>query len=369
MLGESCYLAEDPLRPYQKPKPVCALDYPCLVKDCGIGSYCQQEQVGNSPPKAICIPKLDLCSDYYCPDDMECYVEESDCAESPCIPQPRCSSTNPCILTKCKAGFECTVLKGTGQAPRGKCTPVVRSCTDIECAPGEKCYLTDAYCTKQPCTSLAVCASTNPCANIDCGPGFTCINEKFGTNPPEYRCVLKDDPCKNKRCSVGQKCYVDSVRCIRAPCPPVTGYCADSDPCSKYNCGDGYDCINDGTGYGAPKAVCVNQEDPCYGYSCPYYTTCAFNVTRCRRGKNCPPPQLPSCILDYPCTSTNICTVDKMCIPQYNSGGESFPECVPRTDSCKNVGCPQGTKCTTFTRYPTLAVCARSSTATGPINV
>jgi len=115
----------------------------------------------------------------------------------------------------------------------------------------------------------------DPCQNISCPSGQTCVNGKCITAGPPL------NPCINDVCPSGQKC-VNGVCVNITPPPPI-------DPCQNVNCPSGQKCVN---------GVCVTPPppiDPCQNVNCPSGQKCVNGV--CVNITPPPPPVLINVII------------------------------------------------------------------------
>ncbi|KAG8270884.1 hypothetical protein J6590_075458 [Homalodisca vitripennis] len=290
--------------------PTCIPELTCASIDCVIGYTCVDKE---------CI--LNPCFDYQCPCDQECYLQDVPCTEPPCR-VPSCRPIDKCATVRCKGGYICQ---------DGECIPEL-TCDNVECKPGEQCYLEDIPCLVPPCPQRPVCRP-DKCAIIRCRGGYICqdgecIPELTCDNvecKPGEQCYLEDIPClvppcpqrpvcrpdkcsaplcpegtvladgecvtiltcRGYECPPGEECYLEEVVCVKAPCFPIPSCrpraCSPSSPCNY-----GRVCIN---GRCVTKATCQDFE-------CPPGQECYLVESSCRRppcppGPSCRPP--PTC--------------------------------------------------------------------------
>ena len=289
---ESCYFETVEGITDLPPYAVCAPTDPCHKSDCGQNYECKVLRDGDRPPKASCSPQIDLCKGTKCSALQQCYVTSDTAIEGPngndlisqsepALPRPVCAYSNPCIINNCKHGFECALdYLGDSNIPNARCDPIRYPCLGMVCNVDEQCYVSDMY-VQDLTIPIGQCYPVDPCSNLNCRDGFTCVD--LGTIPPSAECVLVVDPCENVTCNSPQKCYLEYVTCIKAPCYPVAR-CADPNPCKNHVCQTGYECINYyDDPYTAPRPKCVNPQNPCENFPCgkDQVCTCLLYTSRC----------------------------------------------------------------------------------------
>ena len=101
------------------------------------------------------------------------------------------------------------------------------------CATNEICSLKNVTCIQPPCPSEIECSEllnclqlhhndndvfiADPCKGYSCPTGSQC--EVFEPSSEAY-CEASCD-LNNGGCASNQKCSLQNVQCVRAPCPPV----------------------------------------------------------------------------------------------------------------------------------------------------
>lgn len=176
----------------------------------------------------------------------------------------------------------------------------------------------------------------------------------------------QENPCALIDCFPNQRCVVETVQCLVAPCPQV-GRCV---PIEKPDAGGGLSCANvrcmAGThcddGSGRPVCVPDTQPNACADVLCAPNTQCVDGkcvptgagtcaATTCPVGSTCYETSLgtecvktPTCE-GHPCTPGSHCELEEVqcirapCPPQ--------PTCVedPIVNPCAAVRCRAGTHC------------------------
>lgn len=129
---------------------------------------------------------------------------------------------------KCRPGHRCEIFKPTGEA---FCSPDC-SLDNGGCSKGELCTLQDVVCVRAPCPPIVQCISR--CATVRCANGHRCEIYK----PTGEPFCMPDCSINNGGCRDDQRCTLQDVQCVRAPCPPVI-QCVDTTcppKCSKEFC-------------------------------------------------------------------------------------------------------------------------------------
>ncbi len=162
--------------------------------------------------------------------------------------------------------------------------------------------------------------------------------------------------CANVRCAAGTHCELQSVTCIRAPCPPHPTCVPDADPCAAVRCAVGTHCVASGgaarcertPGACRADADCNLYDNYCGGCACnplgynqrpvtcerPVMCVrqpCGGLVARCDtstgRCQAAPAPTAgPSC-------GRNTCAVGQVCC------NASCGICTPPDGACIQLAC------------------------------
>ena len=397
----------------------CVLYNPCMDKGCGEPcTLCapndlnctETDELKVCDPQGLCSPEPD--GGFNC-DGGPC----GDCQPNEICENGECVLFNPCMNKECgepctlclPSDLNCTetdVVKACDE--QGLCSPEPvggfdcgeGDCEDVICNKGKICI--DGKC--EPCPVFTCffgdpfdsdgdgCddACTDPCASIDCAPGYDCINGECIC--PEIICVL-GEPVDTNEDGCPDSCST--------PCPETQKpECKGSGPCEigTPTCGnDGWECIYqslvngttcENTACAEKTGICQQGEcvcdDPCPetekpeckgvgpceigtptcgndGWECIYQslvngttcenTTCAGDTGICEQGKcicddPCPDTEKPECKSSGPCeTGTATCGNDGWeCVYQSSVNGSPC-----NTDACPGQTgvCQQG-ECTCF---------------------
>jgi len=267
-------------------------DDPALGTPCG-------EEMGTCEPGMIrCVGGMLTCVGGIGPREEVCNGLDDDCdgvgddmapcpAESLCIEGACRRPCDPLMEFSCPIGFECAVPEGgTGTyciptacatcAPHERCEDdmCVDPCADVTCDAGETCVNGDCLtCRELGCPDGQLCVegacTADPCGDVTCGATEACVG---GT------C---QDACGAGDCAAGERCAADGS-CEADPCADVDcedgrvcaeGTCRD-DPCDGPRCPSGQICT--------ASTGCI--DDPCDTVRCPSGRTCAVDpsgVARC----------------------------------------------------------------------------------------
>ncbi len=149
---------------------------PCPTSACGAGTVCQDNQCVD-PCAGVTCGQGSACSGGVCLGGGCALTGCSDTSKPVCV-NGTCVA-DPCAAANCPTGAFCRL---------GDC---VRSCSYVECAPGQQCSA-DGFCesTCDPaCGAGQVCANgscvADPCAGVTCGAsqicqGGSCIDDPCG---------------------------------------------------------------------------------------------------------------------------------------------------------------------------------------------
>ncbi len=187
---------------------------PCPTTACPAGQVCQNGTACKDPCDGVTCGQGSACSGGVC--------QGGGCALSGC-PDP---STPTCVNGTCVADPCASANCPTGTFCRlGDC---VRSCSYVECAPGQQCSA-DGFCEScnPACGAGLVCANgscvTDLCAGVTCGAGQACQGGSCA-----------DDPCTHVTCTVGTctagQCTGGSVKTsdLRTVADAKSGGCGSS---------------------------------------------------------------------------------------------------------------------------------------------
>ncbi len=214
------------------------------------------------------------------------------------------------------------------------------------------------------------------------------VGNQPGSPPASCDDGGSENPCHLIDCGPGQRCELEVVQCIRAPCPPIatcvpiesvhdagspgcaavlcrTGTtckesangpeCVPIASCAATTCMTGTNCVETPTGAECvPVATCAstlcmtgtNCVDTASGAQCVPLVTCAS--TLCVTGTNCVdtstgPQCVPSGVCNLACTKGTHCELEAVAC--FAAPCPAQPECVPDVDACATVRCKAGTHC------------------------
>ncbi len=242
----------------------------------------------------VCLNGKVECTGAVTPMTNVCGEAATDCTGNPsnnCPPGSMCFQGNcvtPCGNGEfpCQGGFVCDQT----QTPP-LCIP--NACAQKSCPTGQNCQVGS--------DGSATCV--DPCAGINCGMGFACL---------DGACV--DNSCRTFGCPADQLCTGTPPACIPNPCFGVE--CDAGDYCSNGTCFPL--CTTCLKGESCVDGMC--QGDPCAAMKCPNGQVCADTSG------------VASCVSNMCAGST--CGLDQVCC----GGG-----CV--SDPCDLVVCPAGINC------------------------
>ena len=192
-------------------------------------------------------------------------------------------------------------------------------------------------------TSLfSILGIADPCAAVDCEPGTVCrVHKPTKETFCETSCDIQNGGCPRNR-----RCQLNSVECVRAPCPRQVE-CVD--PCATVRCGPGTACkVYEPT----KEAFCEPSCDIQNG-GCPDNRQCQLISVTCKRA---PCPQQVECV--DPCATVRCgpgtaCKVyeptkEAFCEPScniQNGGCSDDRRCQLKTVQCIRAPCPQLVQC------------------------
>ncbi len=309
--------------------------------DCGDNQFCALET--NCPP----------CTN----GDPAC--------EAPCTVDGRCVdiTPDPCSNVDCGPGFICEDENGQAQ-----CVPVnTGDCrTDSDCGPNAFCDFSQcgaagggtdgsggsndptdpngggAQPAPPPCDT-GTCVELPPppsCLDVDCGPGFHCVEADFGA-----QCVPDGDGCTtDDDCGPGSHCETfcgADPNCPNCDVCVLEGQCVQ-DACPEL-CGPGGECVvNPDGSFGCVPVTppnCTSDAD-CNGGTCNANEVClpdpscapdANGIVACTDicwGFCQDPPPPPPCQADSDCRDGEICELTTSCPPCANGDPACDAPCL-----------------------------------------
>ncbi|KAK6049164.1 trypsin Inhibitor like cysteine rich domain protein [Cooperia oncophora] len=188
------------------------------------------------------------------------------------------------------------------------------------------------------CLTALVVGPTLPlCSSINCPPRTMCLipcrpdNDSYATPPPSNLKVSNGLTCANVRCRDGYVCRLETVNCVRAPCPPRPICVPTESPpltCDNVRCPAGTECQQVPLNcfvppcpQPPPQCVKIEQYNPCAATTCPVGSDCVVRQVVCVRA---------------PCNPVGECVPQSQ--PDRRCGQfESFQSCASNCEpSCSN---------------------------------
>lgn len=162
-------------------------------------------------------PHPPSCDTVSCPEGSECVLQDVDCVQEPCYPQPICVETTPTcndgsdvvcemVPPDCDDSQELAIIDGCYECvPAGSCgEPTNPTCDNVDCEEGYQCEMQDVVCVQAPCPPVPVCVET------------------------KQACAWDGDCADNQQCIVGDDICLPPPDCTGDVCEAVCyGYCAD----------------------------------------------------------------------------------------------------------------------------------------------
>jgi hypothetical protein len=303
------------------------------------------------------------------------------CNECPESARPACGPGEVAACFKrtggtCSWAERCTgpAKPDAGATPDAGPTCPSRICTAIACAYGNKVDpdgCPTCECNPAPGGDPTPKPDAGPtCPAVPC-PAIACPNghARDANGCPTCRCNDEPAPtCATVLCPMGQKCELQEVTCVRAPCPPqpvcVPAIPTEPNPCAAALCPQGTVCMpRQVTCVRAPcppVAECVPQVrcGGIAGIRCPGAGTCEDDPTDtcnpatggadcgglciCKQPAECPPdriwnnnPKVCACVLvsTVERCGNNLCGEGEYCC------NPSCGVCAPKGGACDAIRC------------------------------
>ncbi|KAF8386198.1 hypothetical protein PRIPAC_75340 [Pristionchus pacificus] len=199
-------------------------------------------------------------------------------------------------------------------------------------------------------------STADPCDTMKCSNGTVCqlqtVNCIKAPCPPIANCVAPSnntvDPCAAVKCANGTICKLQTVNCLLPPCPPLPQCVAPSTgpSCMTMKCAANTTCVDLPTGSVCQPNGSNNTVDPCASIKCGNGTICALQTVNCLLPP-CPPlaqcitpPAGPSCMTMKCAANTTCVDLPTGSVCQPNGGDNSST-----TNPCASMLCAVGTVC------------------------
>ncbi|MGH0121147.1 UNVERIFIED_CONTAM: hypothetical protein FKN15_046392 [Acipenser sinensis] len=345
---------------------------------CGFGAVCEKDVA--DPSKGACVCKKVSCPSVVAPvcgSDYSTYSNECELEKAQCSTQRRLKviKKGPCVCRGMLCGFGAVCEKDVADPSKGACICKKVSCPSVV-APvcgsdystySNECELEKAQCSTQRRLKVikkGPCATKNPCSEVICSYGSTCIQssdglsakcmcpiscskqpEKVvcGSDGKDYRNESTKNPCSEVTCSYGSTC-IQSSDGLSAKCMcPIS---CTKQP-EKVVCGsDGKDYRNECeiNEFACEHQKNINKQfdgpcDPCKDNQNNRDEGCRViprsrQIVRFPLPENCPPIKEPLCSSDgttYPNECSMLRTASQKGIQLFKVRSDS---CQPQ-DKCK----------------------------------
>ena len=155
----------------------------------------------------------------------------------------------------------------------------------------------------------------------------------------QAECVYLRSPCDGLLCPANEYCFQSSDNCDGIPAVQ----CKSFKRCEGVTCPkEGQYCQEFSNELAPPEAFCVSlTKTPCDNVTCPEDQKCYLYDIDCL---SC--PLYGTCIDTDPCR-TNPCRLGYQClVTEYGIFAPQY-QCVPASDPCEGVGCPEFQRCYT----------------------
>jgi hypothetical protein len=342
---------------------------------CPTGSTCVSG-VCVTPCSSVATGPNSYCpAGYVCDAQLGC-ITSNTCINRLCPPNTRCDSASGACLcgsAECQTGQICTATAATAGG-----VACVDPCSGVTCPTGQTCFPSTSSATGYSCAcsantaagSATVCAldpATCTCATPD--PCDACADPTKCTTLNGVRVC---DPCHNIQCSTGETCVLSATgaACVATP----------QDRCNPNPCTQNV-FTSSTAGFTTQVGVCSLDPTNTLGYRCDYGSACNNVVCRNSAGQTgtCVQVNIPgtntlaaTCVYPDVCANVRCLDAGSFCVPdataagytcvnpclgapcgsaactgvQSSTGAVSF-QCNIPTDSnpCSSAPCPAGYDC------------------------